>query len=128
MRSTKTKPQTIDEYVGTFPNDVRVILEKVRQTIRKTVPPAEETISYQIPTFKLDGKYLVYFAGWKKHVSLYPIPKGNRAFKEEIFPYVTGKATVRFPIDKPLPLSLIQKIVKYRVKENLRRMRRKNNT
>ena len=115
----KTNFQTIDEYIGTFPKDVQVILEKVRQTIRKAVPGSEEVISYQIPAFKLQGKYLVYFAAWKHHLSLYPVPRGDEAFKKEVVSYQTGKGTVQFPLDQPLPLGLIQKMVKYRLKENL---------
>ena len=117
----KTNFQTIDEYIGTLPKDVQGALEKVRQTIHKTIPGAEEAISYQIPTIKSHGKHLVYFAGWKKHISLYPVPKGDGAFKKELSPYIAGKGTVKFPLDKPLPLRLIQKIMKYREKENLRR-------
>ncbi len=114
----KTNFQTIDEYIDTFPMDIQVILEKLRQTIRKAAPGSEETISYQIPAFKLHG-YLVYFAGWKQHISLYPVPRGDGAFKKEVSSYQTGKGTVQFPLDQPLPLGLIQKIVKYRLKENL---------
>ena len=115
----------MDEYIGTFPKNVQVILEKLRQTIRKAAPGSEETISYQIPAFKLQGKYLVYFAAWKNHISLYPVPRGDEAFKKEVSSYQTGKGTVQFPIDKPLPLRLIQKIVKYRLKENLEREKTK---
>ncbi len=119
MLSKKSKFQTMDEYIGTFPKNVQVILEKLRQTIRKAAPGSEETISYQIPAFKLQGRYLVYFAAWKNHISLYPVPRGDEAFKKEVSSYQTGKGTVQFPIDKSLPLRLIQKIVKYRRTENL---------
>ncbi len=124
MPSAKSKYQTIDEYIDTFPKDVQAVLEKIRQTIRKAAPGAEEVISYQIPAFKRHG-YLVYFAGWKNHVSLYPVPKGDVVFKKEVFRYQTGKGTVQFPLDQPLPLGLIQKIVKYRLKENLEREKEK---
>lgn len=121
----KTNFQTIDEYIGTFPKSVRVILENLRRTIRNTIPGAEETISYQIPTFKLQGNYVVYFAAWKRHISLYPVPKGNEAFKKALSQYQTGKGTLRFSLEKPLPLRLIQKIVKYRVNESLEREKKK---
>ena len=121
----KTNFQTIDEYIGTFPKSVQAILEKLRQTIRQAAPGAEEVISYQIPAFKRHG-YLVYFAGWKQHVSLYPVPKGDKAFKKEVSSYQTGKGTLQFPLDQPLPLGLIQKLVKYRLKENLKKENAKN--
>lgn len=117
----KTNFRTIDDYIGTFPKNVRVILEDLRQTIRDTIPGAEETISYQIPTFRLHGKYVVYFAAWKHHLSLYPVPKGNEAFKNVLSRYQTGKGTLRFSLDKPLPIRLIQKVVKYRVRESQER-------
>lgn len=117
----KTNYQTIDEYKATLPKNTQVILEKVRNTIQKAAPKADETISYQIPTFKLNGKYLIYFAGFKHHVSIYPAPRGVEAFKKELSKYKGGKGTVQFPLDKPIPLSLITKIVKFRVKENLER-------
>ena len=113
----------MDEYIGIFPKKVQVILEKLRQTIQKAAPGAEEVISYQIPAFKRHG-YLVYFAAWKNHLSLYPLPKGDEAFKKEVSSYQTGKGTVQFPIDQPLPIRLIRKIVKYRLKENLERKNR----
>lgn len=127
MPSTRSKFQTVDEYIDTFPKPVQGILKTVRRTIRKAAPGAEETISYQIPAFKLDGKYVVYFAGWKQHVSLYPVPRGDKAFKKEISSHQTGKGTAQFPIDQPLPFKLIQKIVKYRLKENLEREKTKAN-
>lgn len=110
--------KSIDEYIATFPSDTQTILEKIRQTIKSVAPDATETISYKIPTFKLNGKYLIYFAGFKKHVSLYPAPRSVAAFKKELLAYKGEKGTVQFPIDKPLPLSLIKKIVKFRVNEN----------
>jgi uncharacterized protein YdhG (YjbR/CyaY superfamily) len=104
----KTNFKTIDEYIRTFPKDVQKILEEVRQTIKEVVPDAEENISYQIPTFKLNGKYLVYFAGWKKHVSLYPVSSGMEKSIMEMSAYKTsGKGTLQFPLDKPIPLSLL---------------------
>ncbi|MCI0330083.1 MAG: DUF1801 domain-containing protein [candidate division Zixibacteria bacterium] len=126
MPSAKNKHQTIDEYIDTFPKNVQVLLEKVRQTIRKAAPGTEEVISYQIPAFKWRGRGLVAFAGWKKHVSVYPVPRGDAAFKKEVSRYQTGKGTVQFPLDQPLPLGLIQKIVRFRLKENLERERAKS--
>jgi uncharacterized protein YdhG (YjbR/CyaY superfamily) len=117
MLTQKKKFTTMDEYITTFPEDVQGVLEKIRQTIRKTVPAADETISYQIPTFKLDGKYLVYFAGYKNHVSLYPIPSGKEILKE-LAPYKAGKGTVRFPLDEPIPYDLVKKIVTFRLSES----------
>ena len=121
MRTDQTAPKDIDEYIAGFPNDVQEILEKIRMTIRKAAPDAEETISYQIPTFTLKGKYLVYFAAYKKHIGLYPAPRGIEKFKKELSVYGGAKGSVRFPLDKPIPFDLISKIVKFRVKENLER-------
>ena len=108
---------TIDEYIKTFPKEVQPLLEKVRRTIRKAAPGAVETISYQMPTFKLKGKGLVYFAGYKNHIGFYPIPSGVAAFKKELSPYKQGKGSVQFPLDKPIPYDLVTRIVRYRVKE-----------
>ncbi len=121
MRINKSVPRNIDAYIAGFPNDVQEILEKIRQTIRKAAPDAEETISYLIPTFTLKGKYLVYFAAYKKHIGLYPAPRGSEKFKKELSRYEGGKGTVRFPLDKPIPLALITRIVKFRIKQNLER-------
>lgn len=115
---TKTKFQNIDEYISLFPKDVQAILESLRQTIRKAAPKAEEAISYQMPTFKLNGN-LVHFAAYKNHVGFYPTPSGIEAFKKELSKYKNSKGAVQFPIDEKLPLGLITKIVKFRVKEDL---------
>jgi uncharacterized protein YdhG (YjbR/CyaY superfamily) len=125
MRTEQTAPKDIDEYIAGFPNDVQQILQKIRMTISKAAPDAEETISYQIPTFNLEGKYLVYFAAYKKHIGLYPAPRGIEKFKKELSVYEGGKGTVRFPLDKPIPFGLIKRIVKFRVKENLERAKAK---
>ena len=95
------------------------ILEKIRMMIRKAAPAAEETISYEIPTFKLKGKYLICFAAYKKHIGVYPVPAGDAKLNEELPVYQTGKGTLQFPLNKPIPYNLITKIVKLRVKENL---------
>lgn len=110
--------KTMDEYIKTFPKDVQGILEKMRQTIRKVAPEATEAISYQMPTFKLNGKNLVHFAAFKNHIGFYPIPSGIEAFKKELSPYKQGKGSVQFPIDRPIPYDLVKKIVIFRVKEN----------
>lgn len=114
-------PKTIDEYIAGFPPEVQRIMEQVRATIRKAAPDATESISYRIPTFKLHGSYLVYFAGHTKHIGVYPAPVDAPALKKELAPYATGKGTVQFPMDKPIPTDVITKIVKYRAKENLER-------
>jgi len=110
---------TIDDYIEAFPEDVQVILRKMRQTIRDAAPRAVEAISYQMPTFKLNGRTLVHFAAFKSHIGFYPIPTGIEAFKEELAPYKQGKGSVQFPLDKPIPYDLVERIVKYRVSENM---------
>ncbi len=110
--------KTIDEYIQTFPEDVQKILEKMRQTIKVAAPGAAEAISYQMPTFKLNGKNLVHFAAFQKHIGFYPQPSGTEAFQKELAPYKSGKGSIQFPLDKPIPYDLIEKIVKFRVKEN----------
>jgi uncharacterized protein YdhG (YjbR/CyaY superfamily) len=112
------KPAGIDEYIARFPLPTQTALEQVRAIIKNTAPDAGETISYAIPTFTINKRYLVYFAGYKNHVSLYPAPTGNAAFEKEIKPYRSGKGTVQFQLDKPLPIDLITKIVRFRMKEN----------
>jgi uncharacterized protein YdhG (YjbR/CyaY superfamily) len=107
---------TIDEYIATFPKDVQQVLQQVRQTIRDAAPDATEAISYQIPTFKLNGN-LVHFAGWKKHIGFYPGGAIDH-FEKELAGYDVAKGTIQFPLDKPMPLALIRRIVKQRVKEN----------
>jgi len=107
----------MDEYIGDFPEEVQIILEKMRQTIREAAPEAVEAISYQMPTFKLNGRNLVHFAAFKNHIGFYPIPSGIEAFKKELSLYKQGKGSVQFPMDKPIPYDLVKKIVKYRLKE-----------
>ena len=118
---------TIDEYINTFPEDVRSILNQLRQTIKETVPEAEETINYQMPTFTLHGN-LVHFAAFKNHIGFYPTPTGIEAFKKELAPYKGAKGSIQFPIEQPLPLPLIRRIVEYRVKENLERSQKKKSS
>ena len=118
MKTKQSAPATIDEYIAGFPPDVQAILQKIRSTIRKAAPSAEETIKYQIPTFTLQGN-LVHFAAFKKHIGFYPTPAGTEKFKKELAVYKSAKGSVQFPLDQPIPYGLISKIVKFRVKENL---------
>lgn len=106
----------IDSYIADFPEDVQAILEEVRATIAKAAPKATEDIKYAIPTFIYKGN-LVHFAGFKNHIGFYPAPTGMEAFEKDLAPYKQGKGSVQFPIDKPMPLKLITRIVKWRVKE-----------
>jgi uncharacterized protein YdhG (YjbR/CyaY superfamily) len=115
---SKSQFGTIDEYIAGFPENVRDILEALRQVIRKAAPQAEEAMRYGIPTFRLNGN-LVHFAAFKNHIGFYPTPSAIETFKEDLSPYKQAKGSVQFPIDKPLPIDLIQKIVKYRVGESL---------
>jgi len=115
--------KTIDEYIKASPKDVQSILQRLRLTIQKAAPEAVETISYQMPTFKLNGKGLVYFAAFKNHIGFYPIPSGIEAFKKELSRYKQGKGSVQFPIDKPIPYDLVRRIVRFRAKENRERKR-----
>jgi uncharacterized protein YdhG (YjbR/CyaY superfamily) len=122
MIAGKKQFKTIDEYIKTFPEDVQNILEKMRKTIQEAAPEAKEAITYQIPTFRLNGN-LVHFAAYKKHIGFYPAPSGIEAFKKELSPYKCAKGSVQFPIDKPVPYHLVKKIVLFRVQENLRKKR-----
>lgn len=110
---------SIDAYIADFPDDVQTILQKVRVTIANAAPEAVETIAYGIPTFKLNGKNLVHFGGYKTHIGFYPAPSGIEAFKNETAAYETGKGTLQFSLDKQIPYDLITKITKYRVEQNL---------
>jgi uncharacterized protein YdhG (YjbR/CyaY superfamily) len=118
MKTNPTAPQNMDKYIAGFPKDIQEILQKIRMTIKKAAPNAQETISYKMPTFNLDGQYLIYFAAYKKHIGLYPVPTGDDAFNKEVAKYQAGKGTLHFPLDEPMPYKLISKIVKARAKEN----------
>ncbi|MNJ40135.1 hypothetical protein D3C77_350220 [compost metagenome] len=111
---------TIDEYIAMFPDEVQVLLQSVRQVIKDAAPSAKEKISYQMPTFDLHGN-LVHFAAYKKHIGFYPAPSGIAAFQEELSKYKGAKGSVQFPIDQPLPLELISKIVQFRAQENMQK-------
>lgn len=108
---------SVDGYISGFPKETQILLEQVRTAIREAAPDAEELISYQMPSYKYKGM-LVHFAGYKSHVGFYPAPSGIKAFEKEISKYKNAKGSVQFPIDKPMPLALISKITKYRLKEN----------
>lgn len=101
---------SIDEYIASFPADVQVILREVRRTIAAAAPGTEGAISYGIPTFKLHGRYVIYFAGWKHHLSIYPIPAVDEALDKALEPYKAAKGTLRFPLDKPIPYDLIEQV------------------
>jgi uncharacterized protein YdhG (YjbR/CyaY superfamily) len=103
--------RTVDEYIASFPTDVQEKLQHVRRAMRAAAPGTEEAISYGIPTFMLDGRYLMYFAGWKRHISVYPIPAVDAQLGEEISRYKSGKGTLRFPLTKPIPYELIGRLV-----------------
>ena len=119
--ASRSTASSIDEYIAGFPAETRTVLEELRALIRAAAPDATETISYAIPTFDLGGRHLVHFAGYAKHVGLYPAPSGLEAFKEELKPYKSGKGSVQFPLGQPLPTDLIRRIVQFRVEENARR-------
>ena len=121
---TKAKPTSIDGYIASAPKDIQKLLQQVRATIKKAAPEAEEKISYGIPTFTLNGN-LVHFGAYEKHIGFYATPTGHEAFKKELSVYKQGKGSVQFPIDQPLPLDLISRIVKFRVKENSEKARSK---
>jgi uncharacterized protein YdhG (YjbR/CyaY superfamily) len=125
MATSKSQFKTTNEYIAKFPKNVRDVLEELRRVIRESAPEAEETISYGIPTFDLNGKHLVHFAAYKNHVGFYPTSSGIKAFKKELSPFNTSKGTVQFPLDKPIPFDLVKKIVKFRVKENESKKKRK---
>ncbi|MBI4730990.1 MAG: DUF1801 domain-containing protein [Chloroflexi bacterium] len=119
MENSKAGFTSIDEYIATFPEEIQKILQELRATINAAAPDAVEKISYQMPTFYLKGN-LIHFAAWKNHVGLYPTPSGTREFERELSIYKRAKGSVQFPINQPMPLELIRKIVKFRVAENLK--------
>ena len=121
MSPQTTAPQTVDEYIANYAPEVQKVLQKMRATIRKAAPKAEEEINYGVPTFTFSGGKLVHFGAAKKHLGFYPTPSAVEAFKEELAEYNGAKGSVQFPYDRPLPVALITKIVKFRVQENLKR-------
>lgn len=121
------KPKSVDGYISQFPADVRPILEKVRQTISHVAPEAEEIISYQMPAFRLNG-ILVYFAGWKNHIGLYPPISGDKALEKAVARYAGPKGNLQFPLDEPIPYDLIEQIVKLRMKQDSAKAAAKRNS
>lgn len=119
---TKKSFASIDEYIESFPKETQKILQEIRTTIKAAAPQAEEKISYQMPTFFLNGN-LIHFAAFKNHIGLYPTPSGTEAFKEEIARYKAAKGSIQLPLDDPMPLKLISRIVKFRVAENLQKVK-----
>jgi uncharacterized protein YdhG (YjbR/CyaY superfamily) len=117
MKDKKNAPANIDQYIERFPEEIQIILSKLRAAIKKAAPQAVERISYQMPAFYFNGN-LVYFAAFKNHIGFFPTSSGVAAFQKELAKYATSKGTVHFPLDKPLPLDLIKRIVRFRVKEN----------
>jgi uncharacterized protein YdhG (YjbR/CyaY superfamily) len=115
------KPKSTDEYISSFPEETQIILQEVRNTIKNGAPESNESISYGMPAYKLNGKALVYFAGYKNHIGFYATPTGHAEFNEELAKYKQGKGSVQFPINEPMPLDLITKIVKFRVSEVLKK-------
>jgi uncharacterized protein YdhG (YjbR/CyaY superfamily) len=122
----KTDFKSVDEYIATHPKNVQAILRRIRSAIRRAIPDAEEAISYQIPTYRLHGGHVVYFAGWKEHYSLYPATtRLVAAFKGELAPYKISKGTIRFPLSEPVPVTLIEEIAKFLAREARTRARAK---
>jgi uncharacterized protein YdhG (YjbR/CyaY superfamily) len=117
MENEKPSYTTIDEYIATFPEDVQKILRQMRAVVKAAAPEAQEKISYQMPTFTLNGN-LVYFAAFKKHIGFYPTPNGIEAFQERLAQYKGAKGSVQFPLEEPIPYDLVSEIVKFRVAEN----------
>jgi len=109
--------KTVDDYINSFPEEVRSALVKFRHIVQTLAPGASEGISYGMPGYKINGKPLVYFAGWKNHISFYPTPSGMGAYEKELEKYRTGKGTAQFPLQDPIPYTLIENIVKFRLKE-----------
>jgi len=124
METKQTPPNSIDAYIAGFPQEVQLLLEQVRQTIRNAAPQAEEAISYQMPTFKLYGN-LVHFAAFKHHIGFYPTSSGIEHFKDDLSAYKGAKGSVQFPLDQPIPYELIERIVDFRVQENTQRAKAK---
>jgi uncharacterized protein YdhG (YjbR/CyaY superfamily) len=118
MSMDQPAPTTIDAYIAAFPPEVQAIFEQIRRTIHEAAPDVEETISYRMPTFTLNGRYLIHIAAYKKHIGLYPAPMGVEEFQEAVSIYGAGKGTMKFPLDQPIPFDLIRKVVMFRAKEH----------
>lgn len=120
MSATKNNFATVDEYIESFPEETRWALEEVRMVIKSIAPEARESISYKMAAFAVNGKDFIYLAGWKKHISVYPIPAGSETFNNQIAKYMDGRGTLKFPLDETLPVKLIEKAVKYRLADHLK--------
>ncbi len=125
MSTRGATPENIDEYIASFSPEVQAILERIRSTIRQAAPEAQETISYSMPAFRLNG-ILVYFAAFKKHIGLYPPVRGDARLEKSISTYAGVKGNLQFPLDRPIPYGLIERIVKFRVKQNMSKARAKD--
>jgi uncharacterized protein YdhG (YjbR/CyaY superfamily) len=117
MSTDQSAPTTIDAYIAAFPPEVQALLQEIRQVIHETIAGLGETISYGMPTFTLNGKYLIYFGAYKKHIGLYPAPIGVEEFQEAVSQYGAGKGTLKFPLDQPIPFDLVRSIVQFRARE-----------
>jgi uncharacterized protein YdhG (YjbR/CyaY superfamily) len=123
MKGPATKYTNVDEYIAGFPAETKAKLSELRAFIRKQLPgEVTQEISYGIPVFKLKGKYVIYFAGYKNHLGIYPVPPGDKAFQKLIAPYVKGKGTMHFALDKPLPLDVIEKVVAESISSHAKRL------
>jgi len=116
MNNLDKKYEDIDQYIALFPEEVGLILKKIRELIHRAAPAAEEAIRYQMPTFRLNNKNLIHFAAYEHHIGIYPTPSGTEAFKEELGKYKTGKGSIQFQLNEPIPYDLIERIVKFRIK------------
>jgi uncharacterized protein YdhG (YjbR/CyaY superfamily) len=111
---------SINEYVSTLPENAQKAMREIIAAIKNNVPDAEEHISYNMPAFKVNGEYFIHFSAWKNHIGMYPIPAGNEAFQKQIEQYRSAKSSLNFPLDKPMPIQLIKKVIKFRIAENLK--------
>lgn len=118
------KQKAIDEYIKTFPEDIQIILEKIRKVIEECAPKSEEAMKYGIPTFKLNGRNLVHFAAFKNHIGFFPTPSAIVTFKKELSGYKTSKGTIQFPLNKPIPLDLVKKITAFRTEEVMKKTKK----
>ena len=117
--ANRATADSVDEYIAGFPPETQTVLQELRALVKSLAPEATETISYAIPTFDLNGRHLVHFAGFARHIGFYPVPSALEAFKEELKPYKTGKGSAQFPLGQPLPVDLIRRIVAFRIDENI---------
>jgi uncharacterized protein YdhG (YjbR/CyaY superfamily) len=120
METKTAAPVDIDQYISGFPPEIQAILQKIRKTVQRAAPQATEAISYQMPTFRLNGN-LVHFAAFKNHIGFYPTPSGTEKFQKQISSYKAAKGSIQFPLDQPIPYDLITQIVEFRVKEQLKK-------